>query len=230
MNIGRLFLLGTVALLPATAFADKYDPPVVEKPVAAPPAPALTWTGPYGGITGSYHSGTFGNGVNFPGDGEGDLDGMSFGGVLGYDFQNGNVVFGAELNYGFADITGAENCVNPAFECGMEIDQVASIRGRLGVLLGADQRTLVYATGGFAMAQTYGYTDDGGVVGENGENQTVNGFVYGLGLEHMVSERMSIRGAVLRHDFEAADYLTDVLYTDVETEFTTFELGVMFRF
>lgn len=216
-----------VAMTTTTALAGGPAPAPVAPPVTAPVAPAVyDWSGPYAGVTLSFNKGNFGNDGIFPGDGEGELDGGAAGIVLGYDFQNGNWVFGAELNVSGSRIDGVEECSNPAFDCGVEVERYGSLRGRLGYL--AAPRTLLYGTAGFAAADVYGYTD--GPAGENGETNRLNGAVYGIGFEQMISNRFSIRGAVLRHDFNESDFNTDILYQDVDVDFTTIEFGGVMRF
>ncbi len=216
----------TAAVLSGTALqAGSLDDPVIATPVA-PVAPlAIDWTGAYGGVTLSYNQGHYGNDGVFPGDGEGELDGYGLGLLLGYNWQRGNIVYGGELAYSATNIEGEEACANPAFACGMEIDQVASIRGRLGVAAGP--RSLVYLTAGWAAANAFGYTEG---PGGDGETQRLNGYLYGLGFEHAVSDRFNVRAAVLRHEFDESDFQTDIIYNDVGADFTTIEIGMIMRF
>ncbi|MDJ0639791.1 MAG: outer membrane beta-barrel protein [Paracoccaceae bacterium] len=216
-----LSLLSTTAVL-----ADGPGPVVVVPPPVTPEV--FNWTGVYAGLLLSYNTGSFGNDTNFPGDGEGDLDGMGYGGVLGYNFQSGNVIYGGELTYSGLEVDGAEACVNPTFECGVEVSNMASIRGRVGMAAG--ERSMVYVTAGWASADVFAYTDDFGVVGRNGESKNLSGLVFGVGFEHAVSDRFSLRGAILHHNFNEGDFLTDVPYTDIGVDFTTIEVGGVLRF
>ncbi|MDA7426983.1 outer membrane beta-barrel protein [Primorskyibacter aestuariivivens] len=206
------------------ALAANYDPAPAATPVVQ--APIADWNGPYGGLVLSHSTGVFGNDTNFPGDGEGSLEGGAAGIVLGYNFQSNNMVFGAELNYNWSDIAGAEECVNPAFDCGVNIDSFGSIRARAGYLI--SPKSLIYATLGAANADIYAYTD--GPIGENGETRSVGGLLYGVGFEQMVTQNWNFRAAVIRHDFDEQDFDTDVTYTDVNVDFTTIEFGVTFNF
>jgi len=202
--------------------------PEPETPVIVQPAPpAMDWTGAYGGLILGLGQGTYGNGTNFPGDGEGDWDGSLYGVVLGYNIQNGSWVYGGELTYSGANIDGSEACVNPAFQCYGEIGSIATLRGRVGYLAGPS--TLVYGTAGLAMADlTFGTTDGLGGGGEQSRN--VNGWVAGLGFEQAVTERLNIRGAILHYEFNDDTYQTDVPYTNVGGDLDQIELGVVFRF
>lgn len=213
-----------VAFSTTVALADGPTPPPVMPPVVV--APSVDWTGPYGGIVLSFNNGTFGNDGIFPGDGEGDVSGNAAGLVLGYDFQRGNWVFGGELNIQKANIEGDDLCANPVFDCGVEVDKVGSLRARVGYTIAP--QTLIYGTAGVAAADIYAYTD--GPIGENGETKRVSGAVFGLGFEQMVNSRFSIRGAVLRHQFNDTDFLTDIPYSDIGVDFTTIEFGGVMRF
>ncbi|MFW2541657.1 outer membrane protein [Primorskyibacter sp. 2E107] len=208
-----------------TASADGTQAPA---PTPVVVAPLHDWTGPYAGLSLSMNSGDFGNDTNFPGDGTGNLSGTGYGLLLGYNVQNGKWIYGAELAFSGADISGSDDCVNASFECGAKIDRFASLRGRLGYAVGP--QTMVFGLAGFAAADVHAYTDDSGVVGNNGETKRANGYVFGLGLEHMVSERVSLRGAVVHHAFDKNDYMTDIPYADVDADFTSFEFGVTMHF
>ena len=223
----RIVAATAAALLSGTAVFAGGPVEPVDPVVVAPVAPVgIDWTGPYAGVILSYNQGDYGNGADFPGDGEGDLDGYGGGLVLGYNWQRGNWVYGGELTYSALNVEGAESCVVAAWECGVEIDKLATLRGRVGYAAGP--KSLVYATAGFAAADGYAYTDGPG--GEFGETKRMNGYVFGLGFEHALSQRVSMRGAVLRHNFDENDFQTDGPYSDIDMDFTTIEVGVVMRF
>ncbi|MDJ0822118.1 MAG: outer membrane beta-barrel protein [Paracoccaceae bacterium] len=217
-----LSLFSTTSVL-----ADGPQAPIVLPPVAPP---ITDWTGPYAGLLLSYNDGDFGNGNFFPGDGEGELSGYGYGLVLGYNFQSGNIVYGGEVTWSGLNVDGAEDCANPIFECGVEVENVATIRGRIGIAAGA--KSLVYATAGWAAADVHAYTDDDGFfgVGRNGETKRLNGYVFGVGFEHAFNERFSVRAAILRHNFNEDDFQTDIRYNDIDVDFTTIEIGGIYRF
>lgn len=196
-----------------------------QPPVIITPEPQMDWTGGYAGVVLGFGSGTYGNGTNFPGDGQGDWDGTTYGLALGYNFQNGNMVYGGELTYSGADISGTEDCVNPAFQCAGTLDNIATLRGRVGYLL--QPETLIYGTLGVAQGEHNFWTDDGTVLGQT---RTVSGYLAGVGVEHAFSDRMSLRGAIVYYEFDEDDYQTDVLYNDIDSDFTQFELGIFLRF
>ncbi|PIE06945.1 MAG: hypothetical protein CSA74_09880 [Rhodobacterales bacterium] len=197
-----------------------------------PPAP--DWSGFYVGATGMKANGSYDGiypftGNPFPGDGEGDLDGTGYGLLLGWNGQSGQMVYGAELSYQKTDITGVELCHNINWNCGVDIDSVAALRGRLGWL--ATDRTLIYGTAGIARAEVTGYTESSsGTVYP--DEKTQNGYVFGLGLEQKITDRINLRGALMRYDFAGEDYTVDfgMVVDDLKTDFTALELGVTFKF
>lgn len=137
--------------------------------------PAITWTGFYFG----------GNvGVSFDDNddnnqGSDDDDTTWLAGVhVGYNWQkHGPWVFGIEGDVSFAD----------------DIDYLATIRGRLGYAMGS---TLVYATGGAAFL---GFEDD------FSDDDTLTGWVAGLGIEHKLRENLSIGLEGLYYSFDDDD-------------------------
>ncbi len=228
--------------LMALSFIALAAPALAGNPAPAPEPHALglltpstpDWSGFYVGATGmkanGSYDGTYRNsGSSFPDDGEGDLDGEGYGLLLGWNGQSGKMVYGAELSYQKTDITGAEPCPNASWSCGVDIDKVATLRARLGWLAG--QNTLLYGTAGIARAEVTGYTESGsGTVYP--DEKTLNGYVLGLGLEQKITDRINLRGALMRYDFSGEDYSVDFtsVIEDLQADFTAFELGVIFNF
>lgn len=194
--------------------------------ISTPAAADMDWSGPYAGLLLSYNDGDYGNGTNFPGDGEGNIEGVGYGLLLGYNFQNGKWVYGGELTFSGLNVDGAESCVNPTFACGVDVERAMTLSGRIGYTVGP--KTLVYGTAGFAKADVYAYTN--GPIGINGQTQSLDGYVFGIGVEHAFSDRFSLRGAILRHNFDDENFQTDVLYTNIDADYTTIEIGAVFHF
>ncbi|MGM0743137.1 MAG: outer membrane protein [Pseudomonadota bacterium] len=192
-------IAATIALATGPAFAgsasDPAPDPVVSAPAPAPaPAPASPdWTGGYiGGQLG------YGNvDTNVPGvDGDGAIGGL----VMGYDYDFGQWVAGAGLDYDWADIgLGAGN---PTLE------NVLRVKLRGGYKIG---NGLLYGTGGWAQADTDTLGDD-------------DGYFIGAGYEHMINENFTVGGEVLYHEFDNFNSTT----TDIEA--TTAQVRGTFRF
>jgi outer membrane immunogenic protein len=187
MNKG-LFLAATTLFLTGSALAADLPTTKSPPPVAPPPAP-YNWTGFYVGVNagvGFWDSGnvTIFDPVRGPQAFHVDSN-TSFvgGGQAGFNYQVGQTVFGVEADiqgiaggssftWGRYSFFGPSNGGIPGF--------LGTARGRLGYAI---DRTLIYATGGFAYGQLFnaeftnntqtGYTVGGGVEYAFGSNWTM---------------------------------------------------------
>ena len=156
--------LAAFAVMSVTSAASAADMPVKAPVYKAPVvAPLYNWTGPYIGVAGGYgwgHSNQTDPGIiiNNRGDGSYSLTGGIFGGTLGYNWQQGPWVFGAEGDYSWADISGSSNVCGPTpptipHPCGSKIEFLGTLRGRIGYAMGAAGNWLPYVTGGLAVGE-----------------------------------------------------------------------------
>ena len=139
--------------------------------------PAWRWMGPYIGANVGYQWGTIDNNPAEPA-------GVSGGLQAGYNWQNGNFVFGAE---GDINITNADDTFapwkfsNPWF---------GTLRGRLGIA--AWSGVLFYGTGGLAFggleAETWGGLS---------ESRTHLGWTVGAGAEVALNQNWSVKAEYL---------------------------------
>lgn len=160
--------------------------------VAAPVSYGNDWSGAYGGLSLGYGD-VDADGVT------GDFEGTTFGGHIGYNYDMGNVVLGAEL-----EAVGTDDFVNDA--TGLELEQVLRAKVRAGYDAGA---YLPYVTAGVAQATVNGDDD--------------NGYFYGLGVDYALSDSFTVGGEVLRHEFEdfngGADITADTVGLRVSYNF-----------
>ncbi len=91
---------------------------------------AVNWSGLYFGANGGYGWA----------DNDSSINGGFGGGQIGYNFQRGKIVFGAETDIRAPVLRGAASAT---------LDYFGTVRGRVGY---AFDRTLVYGTGGLPMA------------------------------------------------------------------------------
>lgn len=125
-------------------------------PIAPPPAPppvivssAYDWSGPYVGLGLTYGRGGMDDAVSPPDNP--DSAGFGVGVLGGYNWQRGNLVFGAEVALDFAGRSGDNDCgIGGGFTCQTLENNNASIRGRVGV---AQDRTLFFVEAGYATDQ-----------------------------------------------------------------------------
>ena len=190
-------------------------------------ASAQDWTGFYGGVLLGGAGGSYGNATNFPGDGDGSWNGLTYGVMGGYNYQSGNMVYGGELTYSGSSIDGSEACGNPTFQCIGEISSLASLRGRVGYLAQPD--VMVYGSLGVVSARLEMATDDGGGGGGR-EKQTVGGYMVGIGAEKAFTPKINGRVAINYYKFDDEDFQTDVPYTGIDGDLTELEFGFVYRF
>ncbi|MBB3591810.1 outer membrane immunogenic protein [Rhizobium sp. BK529] len=166
--------------------ADAVDQ-VPQAPVAEEtPAPVNNWQGFYLGGAATYNMGSFGH----------DRDTYDWGGQLftGYNFQQGQIVYGAEadLGYGDADVTegGIKN----------KTGWNGSVRGRVGYDLNP---FLLYGTAGLALADTK--VSDG----TSSDSKTAYGYTVGAGVEAFVTNNITTRLEYRYTDYQSKDYNLD---------------------
>ncbi len=190
-------IIAATALFAAPALAGNISPPAPEPVIATPftpPAPATP------NWTGFYAGGQLGYAwvdTDLPGiDGDDIIGGL----ILGYDYDLGNNwVIGAGLDYDFADINlGGAGSLERVFR--------AKLRG--GHKIG---NGLLYGTGGYAWADTDTLGND-------------DGYFLGGGYEHMITDRVSLGGEVLYHQFDSFGN------TGTDVDATTVQVRAAFRF
>ena len=118
------------------------------------PVPVFTWTGFYVGVNAGYGWGNDDN-RGFGLVNRGNDDGGFVGGAqLGYNYQMGMFVLGAETDIQYADLGG--NFVVDGVRYGSDNDWFGTARVRAGL---AFDRFMVYATGGVAYGTSnFGWT------------------------------------------------------------------------
>ncbi len=178
----KYFVRGVIAALmvgSAGAAASAADLPHYKAP-PAPPPPAFTWTGLYGGVNIGYAFGASSQetgGLSYISAGAlgvapfgsawttgQNLQGVVGGGQLGYNYQfNPWLVLGAEADIQAADIgshgnaaVGIADAIGPHLQSvnsTKKVDWFGTVRGRVGLTLPSMPNLMVYGTGGFAYGQ-----------------------------------------------------------------------------
>ncbi len=211
--------------------------------------PVFTWTGFYVGAQVGYQfsdredgfgdryrfrrAGTFIDDFN-----DGEDDAFVAGAHAGYNVQFGSFVVGVEGDiegvfgdddddYGTLLVRTTPTGPNLAYTIGAnQLDWQGSIRARAGF---AFDRTLIYATGGFAFGGLSGGHSFGGVFDD--DDDTVSGYTVGLGVEHAFTNNLTAR---LEYRYTAFDEI-NTRFDNVEIDgddfdFHTVRLGVSFKF
>lgn len=132
------------------------------------------------------------------------------GGQIGWNFQQGNLVYGAEADIGVAHWSGsAHEADNPNDRINFEADHLSTIRGRLGY---ADGDLLVYGTAGVAFLHGT-LDDDGGGLNRNFDVDS-HGTVFGLGMEWAATDRISLKVEGLSVKFDDGIDLSNIAEGD----------------
>ncbi len=191
------------------AFAADFAPSTTATPVAAPP----NWTGLYLGAHigyGSANQSAQSNDLLQPGPGfifdlgSGKFDGGLGGGQIGFLYQSGAVVLGAEGEFSWGDISGT-SCSTAAFTattggtytCNSKIQSVTTATGSLGATF---DRALIYLKGGGAWVkeENHDLVNTFQTLSKN----TRSGWTVGGGLEYALSGNWSAR---LEYDYIKLD-------------------------
>jgi len=142
------------------------------------------WTGVYVGAVGALtfldtrYSTPCGGPCGHP-----DLDGDNFmgGAVVGANWQMDNIVFGVEADW----MWGGKQADNHISNVELTMDDVATIRARIGW---ADDATLIYVTGGYAIAKATLeeslFDPNTGDTDFQDDSHWHDGWVVGGGIEH----------------------------------------------
>jgi outer membrane immunogenic protein len=171
--------IGLTALLIGSASAadlPRQQQMVTKAPVYA--APIYNWTGLYVGINGGYAFS--------------DASGGLVGGTIGYNWQQGNIVFGVEgdLNWTNLDTDTTLNTVTNSW--------LGTARARVGVAM---DRFMPYITGGAA----FGNIDVAASPGFAGSDDTKVGWTVGAGVEFALGGNWTAKAEYLYVDLGSAD-------------------------
>ncbi len=168
-----MFAAAALAVLAAPTFAGGPIAVAEEPAPVAPVAPVAQladWTGPYigvafGGTSGDAETG----GLSF------DYDNGTAASILaGYNFQNGNFVYGGELAYSSVSDMVLAPVVNGGDDT---LDSMVDLRGRLGYATG---NALFYGALGYAWADT---TINGT------DSASADGMSLGVGVDYLVNDQ-----------------------------------------
>jgi outer membrane immunogenic protein len=178
--------VGLIALAGAAAAADL---PPAHGPYYKAPAflPAYNWTGLYIGVNGG---GAFGSSA-WDTTGSFHPTGGLVGGTIGYNYQIGPAVLGAEGDIDWSRISGSTTTGCPA-GCTTSDAWLSTIRGRLGY---AADRFMPFITGGAAFGNINATTP-----GLPGGSATNAGWTVGAGLEFAIAGRWTAKAEYLYVD------------------------------
>jgi outer membrane immunogenic protein len=206
-------------------------------PVRAPRAPvvvatAYNWSGIY---IGGHVGGAWGNkdwvAVGVGPLGSHDVDGFIGGGQLGFNYQTGALVFGAEVDFSWAGLDGS--FIDNIFlgNNKTEVKWLGTVTGRIGY---AWDRMLLYVKGGGAWVRdVYTITGAGGFFAET--KDTNWGWTIGAGLEYGLTPNWSVKAEYNYLDFgtERIGFTPNVgapFQRDVDQNIHVVKVGINYRF
>jgi outer membrane immunogenic protein len=139
------------------------------------------------------------------------LTGPAGGAHIGYNLQSGGLVGGAEADAIFGSISSG------SFGAGsFKQDFLSSIRAKAGYAFGS---FLAYGTIGWGYSTT-SYQDAFGSA-----DKTIDGGVFGVGLEYALTRNVSILGEYLYYDFNDATYTTPFASRSISTSTSLLRVG-----
>jgi outer membrane immunogenic protein len=139
-------------------------------PVAAPAYLPFNWGGWYAGLN-------LGGGIG------GDVDGIVFGGQIGYNWQVNQIVFGIETDLQYSGQDDSFTLAGRAAT--QDLDWFGTFRGRIGIAIW--DRWLPYFTGGLA------YGGRSVTVGGVSADKTALGWAIGVGVDYAITQQWSAR-------------------------------------
>ncbi len=221
-----LTFTSVVALASAHA-ADLRAPASVGGYKDGPVFVAVNWSGFYAGANAGYASSAQDIEV-VPGASKLSADGGFGGGQIGYNWQgiwNPHLVLGLE-----ADFQGAGISDSKTYDVGSaktEVNWFGTVRGRVGY---AFDRTLVYATGGFAYGQVK--NSAGNENGNGSKEDTKTGYVAGGGIEHKLTPAWSVKAEYqyINLGKDDAFYNADAGVSKKDVELNTVRAGINYHF
>ncbi|MDX8353861.1 outer membrane protein [Cognatiyoonia sp. IB215182] len=170
-------------------------------------AAAQDWDGLYGGLTLGYAAGdadhSFSNGAP---DGNSEPDGALLGGFLGFGYQNGNTVWGGEIDLETSDFSGSFAETSGSTSAGqIDGEWQGSIRAVLGYASQLGGRpALFYGTVGYAVGE---FDFRGGPAGsplDDGYDERMEGPTAGVGLDWRFAPQAALRAEYRYTDFGEA--------------------------
>jgi outer membrane immunogenic protein len=210
---------------------------------AAPaPAPAFSWTGFYlGGHVGWGWGETNATPTGLVGlfvtPFQGDTDGVMAGATIGYNFQYGQIVLGAEGEFSWSDINGSSGGSALGFlplTATSQNNWIATLSSRVGV---AYDTVLIYGKAGVAWANNdYSYAANIGPFSFGSSiSETETGWLVGGGIEWAFARNWSAKIEANYMDFGRKNRAFAgpggfPINADIDSHISTVKFGVNYRF
>jgi outer membrane immunogenic protein len=221
---------------------------------AAPEAVAISvydWSGFYVGVHGGYGTGenrtrsTLVDGAGDPlaptANNSFDIDGFLGGVQAGFNMQMDRFVFGVEGEYSVLDVEGDFNFdpARPEAIAGGSLEAIAAIKARVGV---AFDRTMIFGVAGYAVGWNEGFAnnvfDPAPAEDVATGDETIDGYVVGIGVEHAFTDKLSLKGEYNYYGFGRGDFDMEsdaypagvVLNVEPKLSLNIFKIGLNYNF
>lgn len=206
--------------------------------------PSFDWSGFYAGLhlghgwnrAGSYYDYT--SAAFAPGsfqDVQSSLNGISGGVQFGHTWAEDNLIYGVEADFTLSGASLQANDTDPgigAWTIENTLNGTATVRARIGYDFG---NTVGYATAGLAAAslttrQSLSIGGGGGPDPFQSDTNIHLGYALGVGLEHAISDTLSLRGEYMYLDFRDKNFAAN--YGDVTNSLSShaFRIGLNYHF
>ena len=147
---------------------------------------------------------------------------------MGYNWQNGNLVFGLEADAAWADVGATVGILPGLVSVNDTIRSMGTVRGRLGY---AFDQVLLYGTGGYAWADNRITATALGV--SISDSQFHSGWTVGAGVEVMFAPKWSVKAEYLYRSFQSETYNFPGIATNVASgtlNLNSVQVGVNYHF
>ena len=227
----KILTAALLASVATSAFAA--DLPTRKGPPPAPVSyapPPFSWTGFYVGVNGGFGtSDVRGNAFLGGGSAFGSPNGGLVGGTVGYNYQIGQFVLGAEASLDWADLSKSRTFADGSTD-NLKVDSLGNVLARAGW---AWDRTLFYVAGGYAGGDVHAGAFNDTVTGlsYSGNSAWQSGYAVGGGIEYAITNNISVKGEYLFSQLDGKTYYAgspDAVKAGLDIN--TFKLGVNYKF
>ncbi len=153
--------------------------------------------------------------------------GVFGGGGIGYDYQIGSFVLGAQTEYNFANIKGDAYAYPYAVTA--NVDGFGSVDGRVGVALGP---ALIYGIGGFSYGEVHHTIEPVWSYGSSGYSGMQTGWDLGLGVAYKITNDLSGFAEFRNYHWGTKNFSDAYAYgaNRIDQTLDTVRIGLMYRF
>lgn len=150
----------------------------------------------------------------------------AMGGVQGgFNWQRGQLLFGAQGDFGVGEVDGSSRCPNPAFQCKTQLLSLVTVRGRAGPVIGP---LLLYGTAGVASGTIRASFDGAGSSDSRSKGHI--GWAAGAGAGVRASRSIQLQAEYLHVDFASEEHLLQNNSNKVKLQANFVRVGMHYRF